>query len=76
MPFEMATYLGAMLNVGSFSGVVVMGLSIRHLGVRKVIVVFMSLAFLVMVAFGNLSLNYVAMFVLTYFHWVSGTGWI
>jgi len=67
MPFETATYLGAVLNVGSFSGVVVMGLSIRHLGVRRVIVTFMTLAFLVMVCFGNLSLNYLAMFMLTYF---------
>lgn len=67
MPYRMATYLGAMLNAGSFSGVVVMGLSIRRLGVRKVIVVFMTLAFLVMVCFGNMSLSYTAMFVLTYF---------
>jgi MFS transporter, AAHS family, 4-hydroxybenzoate transporter len=66
MPFEIATYLGATLNVGSFSGVVVMGLSIRHFGLRNVIVTFMSLAFMVMVIFGNLDLGYVAMFVLTF----------
>jgi MFS transporter, AAHS family, 4-hydroxybenzoate transporter len=66
MPFEIATYLGAMLNVGSFSGVVVMGLSIKYFGLRKVIVMFMSLAFLVMVGFGNLNLSYTASFVFTF----------
>jgi MFS transporter, AAHS family, 4-hydroxybenzoate transporter len=67
MPYELATYVGTTLNLGAFSGVFAMGLSITKFGIKKVIVVFMTLGFLVMVSYGTFSLSYVAMFILTFF---------
>ena len=67
MPYEMATYVGTALNLGAFTGVFVMGLSISKFGIRKVIVLFLTLGFLIMVAYGSFQLSYLAMFILTFF---------
>jgi MFS transporter, AAHS family, 4-hydroxybenzoate transporter len=67
MPYEMATYVGTALNLGAFTGVFVMGLSISNFGIKKVIVTFLTLGFLVMVSYGTFSLSYLAMFILTFF---------
>jgi MFS transporter, AAHS family, 4-hydroxybenzoate transporter len=67
MPPNIATYVGTTLNLGAFVGVFVMGLSITKFGIRKVIVTFLSLGFLVMVSYGSFTLSYAAMFILTFF---------
>jgi MFS transporter, AAHS family, 4-hydroxybenzoate transporter len=67
MPPNIATYVGTTLNLGAFVGVFVMGLSITKFGIRKVIVTFLTLGFLVMVSYGSFRLSYAAMFILTFF---------
>jgi MFS transporter, AAHS family, 4-hydroxybenzoate transporter len=67
MPMNMATYVGTTLNLGAFTGVFIMGLSITKFGIRKVIVTFLTLGFLVMVSYGSFSLSYMAIFILTFF---------
>ncbi|MHA8051701.1 MFS transporter [Aquirufa sp. ROCK-SH2] len=67
MPYELATYVGATLNLGAFTGVFVMGLSIGKWGIRKVMLVFMLMAFSLMVLYGSFDLNYLARFILTFF---------
>ena len=67
MPYTLATYVGATLNLGAFMGVFVMGLSIGRWGIRKVMLLFMLFAFFLMVLYGSFDLNYLARFILTFF---------
>ncbi|MHA8067298.1 MFS transporter [Aquirufa sp. ROCK2-A2] len=67
MPYELSTYVGATLNLGAFIGVFVMGISIGKWGIRKVMLIFMLLAFSLMVLYGSLDLNYTSRFILTFF---------
>lgn len=66
MPVALSIYLGATLNAGSFTGVFVMGLCISRFGVKRVMAVFMTLAFTAMMVFGCLSLTFGWMFVLAF----------
>lgn len=67
MPFGLATYVGTALNVGAFAGSLTLGLLAARLGLRTLIPVFMVTAFGVMLAYGNLSMTYLAMFLETFF---------
>ncbi len=66
MPFELATLTGTALNFGAFTGVAVMGYCISRFPIKRVLVSFMGIAFVIMLLFGNFSLSYVLMFVLTF----------
>jgi MFS transporter, AAHS family, 4-hydroxybenzoate transporter len=67
MPFEMATYVGTALNLGAFIGVFAMGLAITRFGIKKVIVLFLTSGFIIMISYGSFKLSYLAMFILTFF---------
>ncbi len=62
MPFEMATYAGTLLNVGAFIGTVVLGWLSHSLGLKRLILSFMLLAFVLMYVYGNVSMPYGLMF--------------
>ena len=66
MPFELATLTGTALNFGAFTGVAVMGYCISRFPIKRVLVSFMGIAFVIMLLFGNFSPSYVPMFVLTF----------
>lgn len=67
MPFELATYIGTALNLGAFSGSFSFGLLAGRVGLRKLIPLFMVIAFGSMVLYGNLSMTYWIMFMMTFF---------
>ncbi|GAB4012653.1 aromatic acid/H+ symport family MFS transporter [Spirosoma migulaei] len=67
MPFELATYIGTALNLGAFSGSLSFGLLAGRIGLRKLILLFMVIAFGSMVLYGNLSMTYWLMFMMTFF---------
>ncbi|GAB3881033.1 MFS transporter [Spirosoma agri] len=67
MPFELATYIGTALNLGAFVGSVSFGLLAGRFGLRRLIPVFMLVAFSIMVLYGNLSMSYWLMFAMTFF---------
>lgn len=64
MPFELATFAGTALNVGAFVGSVAIGVFAPRWGIRRLIFAFLVCAFVLMVAYGNLPLSTVAVFVL------------
>lgn len=66
MPFELATYIGTAMNLGAFSGVFVMGLLIGRLGIKRVILVYVMLAFVLLNLYGNLDQDFVLKFALTF----------
>lgn len=66
MPFELATYIGTAMNLGAFSGVFVMGLLIGRLGIKRVILVYVILAFVLLNLYGNLNQDFVLKFALTF----------
>lgn len=66
MPFELATYIGTAMNLGAFSGVFVMGLLIGRLGIKRVILVYVMLAFVLLNLYGNLDQGFVLKFALTF----------
>ncbi len=67
MPFRMATYVGTMLNIGAFAGSTGIGWLASRFNLRKLIFTFFIIAFGIMVAYGNISLNYAIVFILTFF---------
>lgn len=67
MPFELATYIGTALNLGAFAGSFSFGLIAGRVGLRKLIATFMVIAFGSMVLYGNLSMTYWVMFMMTFF---------
>jgi len=66
MPFELATYIGTAMNLGAFSGVFVMGLLIGRVGIKRVIMVYVILAFVLLNLYGNLDQDFVLKFALTF----------
>ena len=66
MPFELATYIGTAMNLGAFLGVFVMGLLIGRLGIKRVILVYVILAFVLLNLYGNLDQDFVLKFALTF----------
>jgi AAHS family 4-hydroxybenzoate transporter-like MFS transporter len=66
MPFELATYIGTAMNLGAFSGVFVMGLLIGRVGIKRVILVYVILAFVLLNLYGNLDQDFVLKFALTF----------
>ena len=65
MPFTLATYIGSALNIGAFLGSVSFGLLAHRVGLRRLILLFMLVAFGIMIGYGNLSMTYVLMFAMT-----------
>ena len=66
MPMVLSIYLGTTLNLGAFTGVFVMGLSIGKFGIKRVMAVFMTLAFTFMMVFGTTNLFYMWKFALIF----------
>lgn len=66
MPFELATYIGTAMNLGAFSGVFVMGLLIGRVGIKRVILVYVILEFVLLNLYGNLDQDFVLKFALTF----------
>ncbi|MEN9729315.1 MAG: hypothetical protein RLZ91_432 [Bacteroidota bacterium] len=66
MPFELATYIGTAMNLGAFSGVFVMGILIGRVGIKRVILIYVLLAFVLLNLYGNLEQDFVLKFVLTF----------
>jgi MFS family permease len=66
MPFELATYIGTAMNLGAFSGVFVMGVLIGRVGIKRVIMVYVILAFVLLNLYGNLDQDFVLKFALTF----------
>ena len=58
MPFQMATYAGTFLNIGAFVGVFVMGIAISKMGIKKVMLFYLCLAFIVMNIYGSTAWSY------------------
>ncbi len=56
LPFEMATYVGIVLNLGAAIGSASIGAIGAKFGLRQTILTFMILAFIVMQIYGNLPL--------------------
>lgn len=67
MQAAMSVYLGTTLNAGAFTGVLAMGMFISRFGIKWVMAVFFSFAFIAMIVFGNLHLQYFWMFILAFF---------
>jgi benzoate transport len=67
MPFKMATYMGTMLNIGAFVGSTGIGWLAARFNLRKLILTFYLIGFGIMAAYGNISLNYVLVFIITFF---------
>jgi AAHS family 4-hydroxybenzoate transporter-like MFS transporter len=66
MPFELATYIGTAMNLGAFSGVFVMGILIGRIGIKRVILIYVLLAFVLLNLYGNLDQGFVLKFALTF----------
>jgi MFS transporter, AAHS family, 4-hydroxybenzoate transporter len=66
LPFEMATYVGIMLNVGAAIGTALLGVIAGKFGLRKTILAFMLIAFTFMLIYGNISLTTTIIFVLVF----------
>ena len=66
MPFEMATYVGVILNVGAFIGSIGIGWLAARYNLKNLIFTFFMIAFVIMVAYGNLTLNNVLIFVIIF----------
>jgi MFS family permease len=66
MPFELATYIGTAMNLGAFSGVFVMGILIGRVGIKRVILIYVILAFVLLNLYGNLDQDFVLKFALTF----------
>lgn len=67
LPFEMATYVGIALNAGAAIGTASMGWVAGRLGLKKTVLSFMLLAFVVMLIYGNFTLNTAMIFVMIFF---------
>ncbi|RYF70934.1 MAG: MFS transporter [Cytophagaceae bacterium] len=67
MPFTLATYVGTALNVGAFSGSLIFGVIVARVGLRRLILAFMVIAFSIMVLYASLPMTYLLMFVMTFF---------
>ena len=66
MPFELATYIGTAMNLGAFSGVFVMGILIGRIGIKRVIMIYVLLAFVLLNLYGNLDQDFLLKFALTF----------
>ncbi len=64
MPYKMATYAGTFLNVGAFIGCVAIGWLAARFNLRKLMFTFLIVAFVIMVAYGNLSPGYAVILIL------------
>jgi len=67
MDFTLANYVGTALNLGAFCGVFVMGLLISRFGIKKIIVIYVLMAFVILNIYGNVPLDFLVMFSLTFF---------
>lgn len=66
MPFEMATYVGTMLNVGAFIGSTGIGWLAARFRLKRLIFTFFITAFAIMVLYGNLPLSNALIFIITF----------
>jgi len=67
MPFEMATYVGTVLNIGAFIGSTGIGWLASRFRLKRLIFVFFMIAFGVMVLYGSIRLNSALIFIITFF---------
>lgn len=67
MDFALANYVGTALNLGAFTGVFVMGLLISRFGIKKIMVIYVLLAFVMLNIYGNVPLDFLILFSLTFF---------
>ena len=66
MPFQLATYVGTVLNVGAFIGSIGIGWLASKFRLPRLIFTFFMIAFAIMVSYGSLSLGNALIFVLTF----------
>lgn len=66
MPFEMATYVGVMLNIGAFIGSTGIGWLASSFRLDRLIFSFFLIAFAVMVFYGTVTLSFAMTFVTTF----------
>jgi len=64
MPYKMATYAGTVLNVGAFIGCIAIGWLTIKFNLRKLMFIFLIAAFVIMVAYGNLSPGYAVILIM------------
>ncbi|MEO0041520.1 MAG: hypothetical protein RL329_968 [Bacteroidota bacterium] len=65
MDAKTATYVGTILNLGAVLGTVGFGLLAKKLGLRHLLLSFMTIAFGAMVVYGNFKLDYTLIFLMT-----------
>jgi MFS transporter, AAHS family, 4-hydroxybenzoate transporter len=66
MPFNMATYVGTVLNVGAFIGSTGIGWLAARFRLKRLILTFFIIAFVCMVIYGTLPLSYALIFFMTF----------
>ncbi len=66
MPFDLATYVGMALNLGAFAGVIAMGWFVTKFGSRLTLLLFMTIAFLLMIVYSRFTITYYLMMVLIF----------
>ncbi len=64
MPYKMATYAGTVLNIGAFIGCVGIGWLAAKFNLKKLMFTFLIVAFVIMVAYGNLSPGYLVILIM------------
>lgn len=64
MPFELATYAGTVLNLGAFAGTIGIGYLAAHMGLNRLIFLYMTGGFILMSLYANLNMGYFIMFLL------------
>ena len=66
MPFNMATYVGTVLNIGAFIGSTGIGWLAARFRLKRLILTFFIIAFVCMVIYGTVQLNYILIFIITF----------
>jgi AAHS family 4-hydroxybenzoate transporter-like MFS transporter len=66
MPFEMATYVGVVLNIGAFLGSTGIGWLASRFRLNRLIFTFFLIAFVVMIIYGTVTLSFMLTFFTTF----------
>jgi benzoate transport len=66
MPFEIATYVGTILNIGAFVGSTIIGWVASRYKIKKLVSFFLLTAFVVLVIYGSITLTTAVIFILTF----------
>lgn len=67
MPFQMATYVGVLLNLGAFLGSTGIGWLAARFRLKRLIFTFFMIAFGIMVMYGSITLTNALIFIFTFF---------